>query len=131
MVTRLAASVVKPRPSEITVDMAAPRRYAFGYVVLACDMLGDGVAGDASRVIACLRDLRAEPSLMVRRAQAGLAALLRFPGCDGPGRAAVGFCFGGMAALALAPVGVPMAGAISIHGGLGTSKRARPGAEQA
>jgi dienelactone hydrolase len=35
------------------------RRYAtHGYIVLACDMLGDGVAGDRDRVIKCLTGLR-------------------------------------------------------------------------
>jgi dienelactone hydrolase len=107
------------------------RRYAgLGYVVLACDMLGDGVAGDRDRVIGCLTALRDNPSLMVRRAQAGLAALTRCPGADGRA-AAIGFCFGGMAALALARAGEPIAGAVSIHGSLATSRRAEPGAVRA
>ena len=104
------------------------RRYAaLGYVVFACDMLGDGVAGDRDRVIGCLRTLRDDPLLMVRRARAGLDALSRCPGI-GDRVAAIGFCFGGMVALALARSGEPMAGAVSIHGSLGASKRAQPGA---
>ena len=104
------------------------RRYAaLGYVVLAGDMLGDGVAGDRDRVIACLTALRDDPALMVRRARAGLAALWRCPGVDGRG-AAIGFCFGGLVALALARSGEPLAGAISIHGSLTTSQPAQPGA---
>jgi dienelactone hydrolase len=42
--------------------------------------------------------------------------------------AAVGFCFGGMAALALARSGANLAGVVSIHGSLTTSKPAEPGA---
>jgi dienelactone hydrolase len=104
------------------------RRYAaLGYVVLAGDMLGDGVAGDRDRVIGCLTALRDNPALMVRRARAGLAALARCPGTDGRA-AAIGFCFGGMVALALARAGGPIAGAVSIHGSLATSQRAQPGA---
>jgi dienelactone hydrolase len=104
------------------------RRYAaLGYVVLACDMLGDGVAGDRDRVIGCLRTLRDDPALMARRARAGLAALSRCPDTDGR-VAAIGFCFGGMVALALARAGEPIAGAVSIHGSLTTTKRAQPGA---
>ena len=103
------------------------RRYAaLGYVVLACDMLGDGVPGDRERVIGCLRTLRDDPLLMVRRAKAGLAALSRYPGTDGR-VAAIGFCFGGLVALVLARSGEPMAAAVSIHGSLGTSMRAQPG----
>jgi dienelactone hydrolase len=106
------------------------RYAALGYIVLACDMLGDGVAGDRDRVTGCLKTLRDDPQLMVRRARAGLAALSRCPGTDGR-VAAIGFCFGGMAALALARAGEPMAGAVSIHGSLATSSRAQSGAVRA
>jgi dienelactone hydrolase len=107
------------------------RRYAeLGYIVLACDMLGDGVAGDRDRVIGSLLTLRDDPPLMVRRARAGLAALSRCPGTDGR-VAAIGFCFGGMVALALARSGEPLAGAVSIHGSLATSARAQPGSVRA
>lgn len=104
------------------------RRYAaLGYVVLACDMFGEGVAGDRERVINCLKTLRDDPPLMVRRARAGLAALSRCPATDDR-VAAIGFCFGGMVTLALARAGEPMAGAVSIHGSLATSSGAEPGA---
>ena len=44
------------------------RRYAeLGYTVLACDMFGDGVAGDPERVMACLTALRNDPAFLVRR----------------------------------------------------------------
>ena len=108
----------------------AERYAALGYVVLACDMFGDGVAGDRDRIISCLKNLRDDPSLMVRRAQAGLAALSRCPETDGR-VATIGFCFGGMVALALARAGESVAGAVSIHGTLATSRRAQPGAVQA
>jgi dienelactone hydrolase len=81
------------------------RRYAeTGYTVLACDMFGPGVAGNRDRVMACLLALRDDPDLLVRRARAGLTALADCP--EAAGRlAAIGFCFGGMAALALARAG--------------------------
>lgn len=104
------------------------RRYAeLGYNVLACDMYGDGVAGDRERVMACLTTLRDDPTFLVRRAQAGLTALSDCPEVSGA-RAAVGFCFGGMAALALARAGTSLAGVVSIHGSLTTSKPAEPSA---
>src|SRR2546430_9496024 len=99
---------------EHTRDQA--RRYAaLGYVVLACDMFGDGIAGDRERVIQCLTTLRDNPALLVRRGRAGLTALSRCPEASGH-IAAVGFCFGGMAALALARAGTRLAGAGGIHG---------------
>lgn len=103
------------------------RRYAaLGYVVLACDMLGDGVAGDRDRVIGCLTALRDDPPAMVRRARAGLTALAQCP--DAAGQVAViGFCFGGLVALAAARAGEPAAGVVSIHGSLATAAPAMPG----
>jgi dienelactone hydrolase len=124
------------------------RRYAaLGYAVLACDMFGPGVAGNRERVMACLLALRDDPALLVRRARAGLAALAACPEAGGR-LAAVGFCFGGMAALALARAGTnpagaglaaaglagpgvagrELAGVVSIHGSLATSRPAEPGA---
>jgi dienelactone hydrolase len=103
------------------------RRYAeLGYAVLACDMFGDGVAGDRERIMASLLALRDDPALLVRRGQAGLTALSQCPQVS-TGVAAIGFCFGGMAALALARSGANLAGVVSIHGSLTTAKPAEPG----
>ncbi|HEX5116784.1 MAG TPA: dienelactone hydrolase family protein [Pseudonocardiaceae bacterium] len=104
------------------------RRYAaLGYHVLACDMYGDGVAGDRERVVACVTGLRDDPASLVRRGQAGLTALADRPEVEGA-LAVVGFCFGGMAALALARAGAAVAGVVSMHGSLATSAPAGPGA---
>ena len=105
----------------------ACRYAALGYAVLACDMFGDGIAGDRERVMTCLLALRDDPDLLIRRGQAGLTALAGCPEAAGP-TAAVGFCFGGMAALALARAGADLAGVVSIHGSLATSAPAGPGA---
>ena len=107
------------------------RRYAdHGYVVLACDMFGEGVAGDRERVIACLTGLRDDPDLMARRAQAGLTALAGCPETDGR-FAAVGFCFGGLTVLTLARAGADLMGVVSMHGSLATVRPAEPGALRA
>jgi dienelactone hydrolase len=104
------------------------RRYAeLGYVVLACDMFGDGIAGDRDRVMACILGLRDDPELLARRGLAGLTALASLPETS-TFLAAIGFCFGGMAALALARSGAPLAAAVSIHGSLATSRPAEPDA---
>jgi len=105
----------------------ASRYAALGYAVFACDMLGDRVAGDRERVIGSLTALRDDPGLLGGRARAGLAELA---GC-GLARepfAAVGFCFGGLAALTLARSGAALAAAVSIHGSLATTRPAEPGA---
>jgi dienelactone hydrolase len=103
------------------------RRYAeLGYAVLACDMFGDGVAGDRARVIACITALRDDPALLARRGRAGLTALAGCPEV-GDELAAIGFCFGGMAALALARSGAGLDAVVSIHGSLATARPAEPG----
>jgi len=103
-------------------------RYAeLGYVVLACDMYGRGVAGERERVMATLMGLRDAPDRLAQRAAAGLATLSARPEINGR-LAAVGFCFGGMAALTLARAGGRIDAVVSIHGSLATAKRAEPGA---
>ena len=67
-------------PAWMSTPASARRYAAAGYVVLAGDMLGDGVAGNGDRVIGSLTTLRDDRPLMVRRVQAGLAALARCPG---------------------------------------------------
>jgi dienelactone hydrolase len=106
-------------------DQAA--RYAgLGYVVLAGDMFGDGVAGDRDRVIGCVTALRDDPALLARRGRAGLAALAADQGTSDRS-AAVGFCFGGLAVLTMARAGADLAGVVSIHGSLATPAPAGPG----
>jgi dienelactone hydrolase len=106
----------------------AERWSALGYVVLACDMYGDGVAGNRDRVMAAVTALRDDPALLVRRGEAGLAQLQ--PETDGR-LAVIGYCFGGMAALTLARAGLDLAAAVSIHGTLTTPRPASLGAVRA
>jgi dienelactone hydrolase len=107
------------------------RRYAeLGYAVLACDMFGEGVTGNRERIMACLHAMRDDPASLARRGQAGLTALARCPE-TGPELAAVGFCFGGMAALTLARSGADLTGVVSVHGSLSTVRPAEPGAVRA
>jgi dienelactone hydrolase len=106
-------------------------RYAeLGYAVLAADMFGEGVAGDRERIMACLTAMRDDPAYLARRGQAGLSALARCPD-TGPRLAAVGFCFGGLAALTLARFGADLAGVVSVHGSLATARPAEPGTMRA
>jgi dienelactone hydrolase len=106
-------------------------RYAeLGYVALAADMYGEGVAGNRDRVLATVTQLRDEPERLVQRGRAGLTALAACPEVDGR-LAAIGFCFGGMAALTLARAGEDLAAAVSIHGALKTEKPAEPGSVKA
>ncbi len=66
----------------------------------------------------CARALKA---LEVLKAQAGNAPL------DASKIGAVGFCFGGTTVLELARAGAPLAGVVSLHGGLGSPLPAKAG----
>jgi dienelactone hydrolase len=102
-------------------------RYAgLGYVVFACDMYGDGVAGNRERVMAVLTELRADPGRLAERALAGLAVLRGCPETADQ-YAAVGFCFGGLTVLTLARSGADLRGVVSVHGSLATLRPAGPG----
>lgn len=107
------------------------RRYAaLGYIVLACDMFGPGVAGDRGRVMAALTAMRDDPDLLLRRASSGLEALRSRPDVREP-CAAIGYCFGGMTVLRLARSGADLAGVTSMHGSLATPRRAAADAVRA
>jgi dienelactone hydrolase len=101
-----------------------------GYVAFACDMYGKGVAGDRRRVMACLTELRKDSSMLCQRASAGIEILAGHPRVDGR-IAAVGYCFGGMTVLELARSGKELAGVVSVHGSLHTTRPAQAGAVKA
>src|SRR5260370_42483202 len=93
-------------------------------------MWGRDVAGDRERVMAHLRQLRDDPPRLCRRALAGLTALRALPEVDGRA-AGAGFCFGGMAVLALARQQTGLAGVINMRGSPAPRPPALPGARQA
>jgi len=101
-----------------------------GFVVFACDMYGDGVAGDRPRVLASIKELTGDPTRLCQRARAGIEVLASHPQVDGR-LAAVGYCFGGMTVLELARTGVELAAVVSIHGSLKTTRPAQKAAVKA
>ncbi|MBS2029672.1 MAG: dienelactone hydrolase family protein [Deltaproteobacteria bacterium] len=103
---------------------------AMGFVALACDMFGDGVAGERQRVMAKIMELRSDRAKLCNRALAGIDVLRAHPSVDGR-VAAVGYCFGGMSVLELARSGADVLGVVSVHGSLETSKPAETGAVKA
>jgi dienelactone hydrolase len=103
----------------------AVRFAQWGYVAFACDMYGEGVAGNRERVVRRITELRGNPASLNQRTQAGLEILRRHPSVDGR-VAAVGYCFGGMTVLELARSGAKVAGVVSVHGALETARPAEP-----
>ena len=101
-----------------------------GFVVFACDMYGNGVVGNRERVMARITELRHDLPKLCQRARAGLAVVASHPQVDGR-VAAVGYCFGGMTVLELVRSGTEIAGVVSVHGSLHTSKPLQPGVARA
>lgn len=101
---------------------------AEGFVVLCHDMYGAGVRpADRAEASAISRPFRDDRMLMRDRARAGLDALAVLPGVDRMRLSAVGFSFGGGAALELARSGVGLFAAVSFYGYLDTPEPANPG----
>jgi dienelactone hydrolase len=89
-----------------------------GYVAFAADMYG---GGQSTTEPAKAKELSSQfygKPLMAERAQAALDQLLKTGMVDENKVAAIGFCFGGSASLALAYSGAPIAGVVTFHGGL-------------
>jgi len=101
------------------------------YVVLVADVYGKTVrpannaeAGAAAQPLLANRQLlriRAAAALEALKAEAHSAPL------DATKIAAVGFCFGGSTVLEMARAGLPLAGVVSLHGGLSTPMPAAAG----
>jgi dienelactone hydrolase len=126
-------SVRGPRPGVLVLhdwmglgDFARKKADALarlGYIALAADIYGKGVRPQDMKEAARLAGLyKADRALLRLRARAAMDLLLKQPQTDPERMAAIGFCFGGTAALELARSGAPLAGVISFHGGLDTPK---------
>lgn len=87
-----------------------------GYVAFAADMYGAGVTTDDAKKAGELVGPFYGTPLMAERARAGLDALLKTGLADPARIAAIGFCFGGSTAQALAYTGAPIVGVASFHG---------------
>jgi len=90
-----------------------------GYVAFAADMYGDArTTRDPKQAEAWMTSVSSKPDLRAPRAKAALDILRQQPQTDGKHLAAIGFCFGGGAALQLAYSGEPLDATVSFHGSL-------------
>lgn len=90
-----------------------------GYVAFVADLYGKGVRPEtAAERGATAGKYRGDRPLLRERAKAALDAFRARPEVDSAKIAAIGYCFGGMAALELARSGASITGAVSIHGTL-------------
>lgn len=88
-----------------------------GYVAFGVDMYGQGeTTENKDRASQQASQFYGKP-LMAERAQAALDQLVKSGLVDKSKLAAIGFCFGGSTAEALAYSGAPVVGIVSFHGG--------------
>ena len=103
--------------TKMRADMLAK----LGYVTLAGDLYGKGVRpANAAEAGKLAGQYKADRATLRGRARAALDVLVATGKVDPAKVAAIGYCFGGTAALELARSGAPLAGTVSFHGGLST-----------
>jgi dienelactone hydrolase len=93
-----------------------------GYVAFAADMFGKGIVTTDAKKAGELAGRFYGSPLMRTRARAAYDVLAAQELVDGARTAAIGFCFGGTAALELAYGGAPLAAVVSFHGSLPAPK---------
>ena len=92
---------------------------ALGYVAFCADVYGKGVhPKDTTEAGAEATKYKSDRALLRARVNAGLATLKTNELVDAKHIAAIGYCFGGTAAIELARSGADIAGVVSFHGGL-------------
>lgn len=92
---------------------------ALGYVAFAADMYGNGKVTEHPKEASAMAGMvRMNQAEWLARANAGLKVLRDHAQVDGKKLGAIGYCFGGSTALALANSGSDIAAAVSFHGAL-------------
>jgi dienelactone hydrolase len=103
-----------------------------GYVGFALDMYGKGkLATHPQDAQAFAAEATKDPAVVKARFLAALDLLKKDPHVDPKRIAAIGYCFGGGIALAMARQGVDLNAVVTFHGALATQQPAAPGAVKA
>jgi len=88
-----------------------------GYFGAAIDLYGVGKRGkDRASSQALMMDLVGDPPRFRRRLAAAYQAVRTLDGVDPERMGAIGFCFGGLAAILAARMGLALRGVVSFHG---------------
>ena len=110
----------------------ARRAAEAGYVAFALDMFGEGKqAAHPDDAMKFVTEATKDPAVAVARFNAAMDVIRKDPNVDPERIAAIGYCFGGAVALAMARNGADLDAAVSFHGALETQTPAKPGAVKA
>jgi dienelactone hydrolase len=96
----------------------AHRLAELGYNVLVADVYGKGVRPQPPEAGKEAGKYKSNRTLLRKRVNDALAVLAKDPRTDASKMGAMGFCFGGTAALELARSGANVKGVVTFHGGL-------------
>ncbi|MGI3785612.1 MAG: dienelactone hydrolase family protein [Janthinobacterium lividum] len=102
------------------VRMRADMLARLGYIALAADLYGADVRPTPQEAPAIAGRYYDDQPLLRSRLVGSFETLLAQPGVDPQATAAIGYCFGGAAALQLARTGIDVGGVVSFHGTLQT-----------
>ena len=116
--------VAHESPGVVEHTLNAARRLAeLGFVAMATDYQGGGVAlTDREEVMRRFQWFMADPGHIRARMGAALEALKAQPRVDAGRLAAVGYCYGGAAALELARGGADLKAVVGFHSTLTTAR---------
>lgn len=106
---------------------SARRLAEAGFAAFAFDYYGDGKPIEVAEVMPRAAKWLEDPTGIRLRAHAGLEVLMRQPETDAARLAAIGYCFGGTAALEMARCGEPILAAVGFHSTLTTARPAKAG----
>jgi dienelactone hydrolase len=99
--------------------LRAQKLAELGYVALAVDLFGNGkTTEDPNEAGKLAGALKANRALLRQRVNAGLEQLKKNEHVDPQQTAAIGYCFGGTAALELARSGADVKAVVTFHAGL-------------
>ena len=103
-----------------------------GYTALAVDMYGGGKTADnPEEAGAAMNAVLGDMDTGTKRLQAGFELLASQDDVDPSRLAAMGYCFGGAAALHCARIGMDLKAVVSFHGALGSFHKPEPGTVKA
>lgn len=101
--------------------MRARMLAGLGYRAFALDIYGKGIRPQPPAAGQYAGKYKKDRELYRQRLKAGLKQLKRLAKVETGEVAAIGYCFGGTGVLEMARDGVPLAGVVSFHGGLGAA----------
>jgi len=93
-----------------------------GYQAFALDIYGKGIRPHPPAAGKFAGKYKGDRKLYRQRLAAGLEQLKKLSGLEEKNISAIGYCFGGTGVLEIARAGMPLAGVVSFHGGLGPAE---------